>query len=117
MFATTSNSRLAQRALDALRLTRSFLLLEDDYEVDWEVDVEDEPVAHEHPHRVALRGAGGRSRTSRARRGGTVAPARAVCVSPVGPGDVGGEARASRRWAPPHDDCRSSIACAPRTTG
>jgi len=29
---------LAQRALGALGLTRSFLLLEDDYDVDWEVD-------------------------------------------------------------------------------
>ncbi len=117
MFATASNSRLAQRTLDALRLTRSFLLLEDDYEVDWEVDVEDEPVAHEHPHRVWLRGVGGRSRTSRARRGGTVAPTRAVCTSPVGPGEAAGEARANRGCAPLQDECRSSIASAARPTG
>ena len=38
MFSPTRTSALAQRALGALRLTRSFLLLEDDYDVDWEVD-------------------------------------------------------------------------------
>ena len=41
--------------LGALRLTRSFLLLEDDYDVDWEVD-RNEPAETLHPHRVALRG-------------------------------------------------------------
>jgi hypothetical protein len=53
MFASTKNSSLAQRTLGALRLTRSFLLLEDDYDVDWEVD-QDERVRPEHPHRAAL---------------------------------------------------------------
>jgi hypothetical protein len=38
MFASTKNSSLAQRTLGTLRLTRSFLMLEDDYDVDWEVD-------------------------------------------------------------------------------
>src|SRR5271169_1566676 len=38
MFPSSRTSALAQRALDALRLTRSFLLLEDDHDVDWEVD-------------------------------------------------------------------------------
>ena len=42
MFATARAPTLAQRTLGALRLTRSFLLLEDDYDVDWEVDL-DEP--------------------------------------------------------------------------
>ena len=44
MFPSAKNSKLAQRTLGALRLTRSFLLLEDDYDVDWEVDW-DEPAA------------------------------------------------------------------------
>ena len=37
MFSLAPTSKLAQRALGALRLARSFLLLEDDYDVDWEV--------------------------------------------------------------------------------
>lgn len=59
MFATARTSKLAQRTFDALRLTRSFLLLEDDYDVDWEVDP-NEPRAHDHPHRTTLRGPGRR---------------------------------------------------------
>jgi hypothetical protein len=55
MFPSTRTSTLAQRALGALRLTRSFLLLEDDREVDWEVDQDARGPAL-HPHRVALRG-------------------------------------------------------------
>src|ERR1700691_2134063 len=52
----SANSSLARRALDALRLTRSFLTLEDDYAVDWEVD-RDEPAREApHPHRAPLRG-------------------------------------------------------------
>ena len=42
MFPTASKHKLAQRALGAVRVARSFLLLEDDYEVDWEVG-QDEP--------------------------------------------------------------------------
>ena len=52
MFPSADN-RIAQRALRAYRLTRSFLLLEDDYDVDWEVD-QDERVEADHPHRAAL---------------------------------------------------------------
>ena len=55
MFSSPRTSTLAQRALGALRLTRSFLLLEDDYDVDWEVD-QDEPRVSAHPHRAPLRG-------------------------------------------------------------
>lgn len=76
MFSHTRTPKLAQRALDAMRLTRSFLLLEDDYEVDWEVG-QDEPQAHEHPHRVPLRGGLPR------RRPGAPAPRNHVCVCPV----------------------------------
>jgi hypothetical protein len=74
MFATATTSKLARRTLYALRLTRSFLLLEDDYDVDWEVDP-DEPRAHDHPHRAALRGHGRRryepSQSCRASAAGT----------------------------------------------
>ena len=55
MFPTARTSTLAQRALGALRLTRSFLLLEDDYDVDWEVD-QNEHLQAPHPHRAPLRG-------------------------------------------------------------
>jgi hypothetical protein len=76
MFPRPTNSTLAQRALGALRLTRSFLLLEDDREVDWEVD-QDERAPASHPHRTALRG-----RLSR-RRPGQPPPGPHVCISPV----------------------------------
>jgi hypothetical protein len=76
MFSLARTSKLAQRALDAVRLTRSFLLLEDDYEVDWEVG-QDEPQAYEHPHRVPLRGGLPR------RRPGAPAPRNHVCLCPV----------------------------------
>ena len=61
MFASAKTSKLAQRTLGALRLTRSFLMLEDDYDVDWEVD-RDEQQTQTHPHRAPLRGPGRRSR-------------------------------------------------------
>jgi hypothetical protein len=76
MFSPTRTSKLAQRALDAVRLTRSFLLLEDDYEVGWEVG-QDELQAPEHPHRVPLRGGLPR------RRPGGPAPRNHVCLCPV----------------------------------
>jgi len=76
MFPSSRTSALAQRALDALRLTRSFLLLEDDHDVDWEVDT-DEPTQAAHPHRAPLRG------HPRERRPGRQAPATQHCLSPV----------------------------------
>jgi hypothetical protein len=42
MFPWSTPSPLTRRARTALSLARSFLLLEDDYDVDWEVD-QDEP--------------------------------------------------------------------------
>src|SRR3979411_2166184 len=42
MFPRSTPSPLTRRARHALALARSFLLLEDDYDVDWEVD-QDEP--------------------------------------------------------------------------
>ncbi|MGA8365070.1 MAG: hypothetical protein WB709_11180 [Solirubrobacteraceae bacterium] len=75
-------------------MARSFLLLEDDYDVDWEVDQDEfgqdrsmidgifdrparERAQMHHPHRAPLRG-----RSARVRAG---APARAsqVCLCPV----------------------------------
>jgi len=53
MFSPHRTSTLGQRALGAFGLVRSFLLLEDDYDVDWEVG-EEERVEVDHPHRVAL---------------------------------------------------------------
>ena len=74
---------LAQRTLGALRLTRSFLLLEDDYDVDWEVD-RDETPTQTHPHRVPLRGPGRRSRRSASpRRHGQFVAAKHICLSPI----------------------------------
>ncbi len=83
MFATKTTSKLAQRSLDALRLTRSFLLLEDDYDVDWEVD-RDEPQAHDHPHRAPLRGHGRHPRRVATRRAGEAPRSAQACTSPVG---------------------------------
>jgi len=82
MFPSAKSSKLAQRSLGALRLTRSFLMLEDDYDVDWEVD-EDEPT-QTHPHRVPLRESR-RWRRSKARRPGELAPPASVCLSPITP--------------------------------
>jgi hypothetical protein len=82
MFATEKISKLAQRTLGALHLARSFLLLEDDYDVDWEVD-RDEAMTQTHPHRVPLRGPGRRSRRAGIRRAGQGVPARHVCLSPL----------------------------------
>ena len=76
MFPSTRTSTLAQRALDALRLTRSFLLLEDGHDVDWEVG-QDEPTQAIHPHRAPLSG------RVASRRAGQPAPAPQVCISPI----------------------------------
>jgi hypothetical protein len=76
MFCSKRTSTLALRASGALALARSFLLLEDDYAVDWEVDV-DEPAAEQHPHRVPLR-----PRES-SRRPGAPPAVSHVCISPV----------------------------------
>jgi hypothetical protein len=82
MFPSRKNSTLAQRTLGALRLTRSFLLLEDDYDVDWEVDL-DESLTQKHPHRAPLRGPGSRSRRLPERRPGQAVAADAHCLSPI----------------------------------
>jgi hypothetical protein len=84
MFASTNSSTLAQRTLGALRLTRSLLLLEDDYDVDWEVDLDEPQTQMTHPHRVSLRGSGSRSRRLASRRAGQTPPACQHCLSPIG---------------------------------
>ena len=76
MFSSLRTSPLAQRTLGALDLARSFLMLEDDHGVDWEVD-RDEPITPVHPHRAPLRS--GR----RARRPGTPAVAWQHCIYPT----------------------------------
>jgi hypothetical protein len=79
-----SSSRLARRLRAVVSLTRSFLLLEDDYEVDWELDL-DEPDPYEipdvrHPHRQRLRG---RLSAPGSRRAGQPAAAPQVCLCPL----------------------------------
>jgi hypothetical protein len=77
MFSTAPTSKLAQRTLGALRVARSFLLLEDDYAVDWEVG-QDERARVSHPHRAALRGG------CAPRRAGQLPARPQACLSPVG---------------------------------
>ena len=69
----------AERLLGALSLGRSFLLLEDGHDVDWEVG-QDESAQEEHPHRTPLQ-----SRLA-PRRNGQGEPAVQPCLSPVGSG-------------------------------
>jgi hypothetical protein len=95
MFPGTPKSKLAQRALGAVRVARSFLLLEDDYEVDWEVG-QDEPGHALHPHRAPLRRG-----CARRRPGQVPAPAQ-PCLSPVGrvaPAQPLGRARRAERFS------------------
>lgn len=98
VFSSLRTSAIAQRALGALDLARSFLLLEDDHDVDWEVDW-DEPTVPVHAHRVPLR------RRSDRRRPGTPAPAGNECLSPTFYGQPwrrwnAGATRESRQDAP-----------------
>jgi len=98
MFPTRRTSQILQRASGALVLLRSFLLLEYDNAVDWEVD--QEPAQpFEHPHRAPLRGAGAGG-PLRARRPGATQPRAQVCISPVerlATGAVGQPRRTLRR--------------------
>jgi len=98
MFPSSSSS-LTQRALGALRLTRSFLLLEDDYSVDWEVDW-DEPSGEAHPHRAPLRGGFVR------RRPGEPVQRPQLCLSPVAASPATPRGRAHQ---PPDILCESKV--------
>lgn len=99
MFCQAERSSIRQRLFSALVLTRSFLLLEDDHEVDWEVDQDErgerlggDTSGHSsvalrselagsegdgHPHRVGLRSRLGD------RRPGVVRAQELVCVCPL----------------------------------
>lgn len=104
MFPPSNTARVAPRLVGALRLIRSFLLLEDDYVHDWEVgqdeqrrgaggpfggdpdgpwhaaDREPAPVeAHPHPHSRRARV------PQRERRPGAIAAREQVCACPLPP--------------------------------
>ena len=81
MFPKANASTLTQRALAGLWLCRSFLMLEDDDDVDWEVGWTERAELDEHPHRAALR----ERRCSRQapRRPGEPSRAVHVCVTPI----------------------------------
>jgi hypothetical protein len=102
MFSSTDAPLFARRLLGTLHLIRSFLLLEDNYDIDWEVDQDEpaepstcrlrssgrsEPDRGDHPHRMALRSGLG------ARRPGIPAPREQVCLCPVRPRAARGAAR------------------------
>ena len=106
MFCSSRKTGVPLRLMRTLQLVRSFLLLEDDYDVDWEVDqeewtIEPSPCSWEgsdgqcdgrrvvHPHRMALRSRLG------ARRPGIVASAEQVCLCPVGGRASAGVSRSS----------------------
>jgi hypothetical protein len=98
MFPPATKSKLAQRALGALRIGRSFLLLEDDYDVDWEVGQdESRPVAH--PHRAPLR------RGSVKRRAGQVPARPQTCISPIEAARHGGHEARQRVAEPTPERC------------
>ena len=89
-------STLGQRALGALGLVRSFLLLEDDCRVDWEVD-QDERTEVDHPHRAPLHERARAGQRMRRRPGQTPRQPQ-VCISPIGRGGSGaGHAARQRR--------------------
>jgi hypothetical protein len=95
MFSPAPTSKLAQRSLGALRVARSFLLLEDDYAVDWEVGQE-QRARVSHPHRAALRGG------CAPRRAGQLPARPQACLSPVGRSEPAHQraclAHADSRW-------------------
>ena len=109
MFPPSQNSTLARRVLGVVRLTRSFLLLEDDYDVDWEVDW-DEPAEALHPHRVALR------RRARTRRPGRPPEPAHACLCPVNrlPARPQAHRLASARNGAPNADHVSPRGACPR---
>jgi hypothetical protein len=94
MFPPTRTSTIRQRALGALGLARSFLLLEDDTAVDWEVG-QDERVEVDHPHRAALRHRAIERRLAQ-RRPGQGAARDHVCLCPISAAAPAPAARAAR---------------------
>jgi hypothetical protein len=110
MFYSSNTPALAQRLLRGVRLVRSFLFLEDDYEVDWEVD-QDELAElptygfaagrEDSSNGVHLHRRAPQSRLG-SRRPGVVAAREQVCLCPMG-----GRARAgvSRSSFLPAESC------------
>jgi hypothetical protein len=104
MFPSQDTPPLARRLFGGLRLIRSFLLLEDDYDVDWEVD-RDEPEGSAwergqeawedseegHPHRFALRSRLG------SRRPGVPVSREQVCLCPLPSRSSRGERSGAKR--------------------
>jgi hypothetical protein len=105
MFSSTDTPLFARRLIGGLHLIRSFLLLEDDYDVDWEVDqgmpieshscgsrmsARNESERGDQPHRGALPSRLG------ARRPGAPAPREQVCLCPLPPREGRGEAGSQR---------------------
>lgn len=110
VFRSLAASTLVQRARTALSLTRSFLLLEDDDPVDWEVGrveprIDGEPTwARAHRRQLRERRA---AVPGLVRRAGQPAPRPQVCLCPI----VNGTG-ASRRFAP-----TGATVCAPDQRG
>ena len=94
MFSSSPHTPpFAQRALGALRLARSFLLLEDDYEVDWEVD-QDERADDRLTRRTEPSASGGAARAGWVRGAlGSAAEHRCACA---------------RRWTGSRRTCRAA---------
>jgi hypothetical protein len=91
VFCSPATSTLVRRARTALSLTRSFLLLEDDDPVDWEVDrverrIDEEP-AWAHAHRRQLRER--RAVPGLVRRAGQATPRPQPCLCPIVSDGVG----------------------------
>jgi hypothetical protein len=82
VFCSPATSTLAQRVRGALSLTRSFLLLEDDDPVDWEVDRQDHEGARDEPTWASAHRAPLRERRSARRPGQTPVPAQ-ICLCPI----------------------------------
>jgi hypothetical protein len=117
-------ARTAPRLIGALRLVRSFLLLEDDYDVDWEVDQDERrhglgvvdgpfadgaatgewrpwsPLDRQHPHRRSARVQLGE------RRPGSVAAREQVCACPLPA--PGGRAPVNQRGTTPVNQSRTT---------
>jgi hypothetical protein len=112
MFCSSPKPQAPRRLIRTLQLVRSFLLLEDDYDVDWEVDQEERTERPEvagkdsdgrvdcresaHPHRIALRSRLG------SRRPGIAAGTEQLCLCPVGERARAGVSRGS---LPPKRSC------------
>jgi len=89
-WSDTESAPLRERACDALRLVSAFLTLEDDYDVDWELDLGDEDAAPAAARpRAAADARRSRPRTPHAsprrleRRAGAPPPAEMPCLSPL----------------------------------